>query len=221
MGDEEDMLAAVKGNDTAKVKELLAQDPNLILTKTPDGSLLLTAAFHGARDVMRALLPRFPHMNIHEASSVGDAQRLQRILEDDPALVNAPHQQGFSPLGLAAVFGHKAALQVLLARGAEVDAVDKSQFANTPLDAAVAANHLEVVKILLQNHASVNVRAAAGHTPLHKAAMNGNLEIAKLLLEGGADVTARNDEGKTPLQCAAEKGHEEVWALLRQPGATG
>ena len=221
MGDEEDMVAAVKGNDTAKVKELLAKDPNLILKKTPDGSLLLTAVFHGARDVMRALLPRFPQMNIHEASSVGDAQRLQRILEEDPALVNAPNHDGFSPLGLAAFFGHKAAVQVLLARGAEVDTVDKSRFANAPLDAAVAANHIEVVKVLLQNHASVNVRSTGGFTPLHKAALNGNLEIAKLLLDHGADSTAGNDEGKSPLQCAAEKGHEEVWALLRDRKAKG
>jgi ankyrin repeat protein len=135
--------------------------------------------------------------------------------------VNATHPQGFSPLGLAAFFGHKSAVQVLVARGAEVDAVDKSRFANTPLDAAVAANHLEVVKVLLQNHASANVRSAGGFTPLHKAAMNGSLEITKLLLDQGADVTARDDAGKTPLQYAAEKGHEEVWALLRERGATG
>src|SRR2546422_8602398 len=169
MGDAEDLLQAVKGNDAAKVKELLANDPNLILTKTPDGSLLLTAVFNGARDVVRAILPRFPQLNIHEASSVGDAQRLQRILEEDPALVNAPHAQGFAPLGLAAFFGHKSAVQVLVARGAEVDAVDKSVFANTPLDAAGAANHLEVVKILRQNPASVNLPAAAGPPPRHKA----------------------------------------------------
>ena len=209
MGEEEDVVAAVKANDAVKVKELLAANPNLILTKTTDGSLLLTAVFHGARDVMRAILPRFPQLGIHEAASVGDAQRLQRILEEDPALVNAPHPQGFSPLGLAAFFGHKSAVQVLLARGAEVDAVDTSQFANTALDAAVAASHLEVVKVLLQNHASVNVRSAGGTTPLQKAAQNGNLEVCKLLLEKGADLAARDDAGKTP-------GHEEVWALLRQ-----
>ncbi|HTD82053.1 MAG TPA: ankyrin repeat domain-containing protein [Thermoplasmata archaeon] len=221
MGDQDDIVLAVRKNDAAKVKELLAANPNLILTKTPEGSLLLTAVFSGAREVMRALLPRFPQLNVHEASSVGDAQRLQRILEEEPALVNAPHAQGFSPLGLAAFFGHKAAVQVLVARGAEVDALDKSQFANTALDAAVAANHLEVVKILLQNHASANVRAVAGHTPLHKAAMNGNLEIAKLLIEAKADVNATDDAQKTPLAYAEEKGHAEVASLLRTRGATG
>src|SRR2546422_153052 len=79
----------------------------------------------------------------------------------------------------------------------------------------------EVVKVLLQNHASVNVRAAAGHTPLHKAAMNGNVEIAKLLLEGGADVNATDDAGKTPLEYAGEKDHPEVASLLRERGARG
>ena len=48
MGDQDDIVLAVRKNDAAKVKELLAANPNLILTKTPEGSLLLTAVFSGA-----------------------------------------------------------------------------------------------------------------------------------------------------------------------------
>ncbi len=221
MGDAEDLIQAVKKNDVARVKDLLSKDPNLILTKTAEGSLLQTAAYYGAKDAVKALLPRFPQLTIYEACAVGDARRLQHLLDEEPDLVNVPNHDGFTPLGLSAFFGHKAAVQVLLSRGAEVDTVDRSRFANTALDAAVAGDHLEVVAILVNAHASPNVRSAGGHTPLHKAAMNGNREITKLLLDHGADVTAKDDEGKTPLDGAIEKGHPEIAGLLRERGSQG
>jgi len=219
MADTDDLIQAVQKNEAAKVRELLAKDSNLILTKTKDGSLLQTAAYYGAKDVVKTLLPRFPHLTVYEASAVGDAARLRQVLDEEPGLVNAPNHDGFTPLGLAAFFGHKAAVQVLLARGAEVDQTDKSRFANTALDAAVAGDHLEVVKVLLDHHASVNVRSSGGMTPLQKAAQNGNLEVCRLLLEKGADVAARDDAGKTPLGYAIEGKHEAVALLLRERGA--
>ena len=203
MGDAEDIIAAVQKNDVAAVRELLAKDANLVLTKTPAGSLL----------------QRFPQLTVYEASAVGDAQRLRHLLEEQPEKVNVPNQQGFTPLGLSAFFGHKAAVQVLLARGAEVDLIDSSRFANTPLDAAVAANHLEIVQVLLTAHASVNVRSAGGYSPLHKAAQNGNWDLVKLLLDHKADPQATDDAGKTPLDYAVEKGHASVAELLRHPPA--
>ena len=219
MGDAEDLIQAVKKNDVAKVKEFLSKDSSLVLTKTAEGSLLQTAVYYGAKDAVKALLPRFPQMTIYEASAVGDARRLQHILDEEPDLVNATNHDGFTPLGLSAFFGHKAAVQVLLARGAEVDTVDRSRFANTALDAAVAGNHVEVVTVLVNAHASPNVRSAGGYTPLHKAAMNGNREITRLLLDHGADVMAKDDEGKTALDGAVEKGHPDIANLLRERGS--
>lgn len=219
MGDAEDLIQAVQKNDLARAKELLAKDSNLILTKTRDGSLLQTAAYYGSKDVVKALLPRFPQMNIYEACAVGDATRLRHVLDEEPDLANAPNHDGFTPLGLAAFFGHKAAVQVLLSRGAEVDRLDQSRFANTALDAAVAGDRTEVVKFLLEHHASVNVRSAGGATPLQKAAQNGNLEVCRLLLDRGAEIGARDDKGKGPLDYATEAGHEAVAALLRERAA--
>ena len=91
------------------------------------------------------------------------------------------------------------------------------QFA--PVTLADNPSHLEVVKVLLDHHASVNVRSAGGTTPLQKAAQNGNLEVCKLLLEKGADLAARDDAGKTPLAYAIEGKHEAVALLLRERGA--
>lgn len=222
MGDEEDLVAAVKANDAAKVRTVLVRNPFIARAKTPNGTVLLTAKYYGAEDALGALLERVQEdsLNLYEASALGRAARLKTILGQSRLRVNEPNAEGFTPLGLAAFFGHADAVQVLLAYGAAVDQVDKSRFGNTALDAAVAANHADVVRALLAAGASTNVRDAAHYTPLHKAAGNGNLEIARLLLEHGAEVAAVRDGGSTPLADAQAKGHGDVAELLRQHGAS-
>jgi len=61
----------------------------------------------------------------------------------------------------------------------------------TPLHTAAHEGHTEVVKLLLEKNADVNVGCAydSGLTPLHLAAFNGYTEVVKLLLDNNADVT--------------------------------
>ena len=88
----------------------------------------------------------------------------------------------------------------------------------TPLDAAVAHGHLEVVKALLDAGASVAARPNC--TPsLHLAVWNGNLEIATLLLDHGAAVDQPAGLNMTPLHLAAWKGSLPLVTLLLARGA--
>lgn len=220
-GDEEELLAAVKANDAAKVQAVLGRNPFAARMKTENGTALLTAKYYGAEDALRILLEHTPEdrLNLYEASALGRAARLKTILGQSRTRVNEPNPEGFTPLGLAAFFGHGDAVKVLLEHGAVVDQTDRSRFANTALDAAVAANHADVVRILLAAGAPVNVRDSVRMTPLHKAAANGNPEIVRMLLEHGADVTAARDGGNTPLADALAKDRLDVAELLRTRGA--
>ena len=217
MGDEEELLPAVKANDAGKVRAILARNPFLARMKTENGTVVLTAKYYGAEDALAALLERTQEdrLNLYEASALGRSARLKTILGQSRTRVNEPNHEGFTPLGLAAFFGNGDAVKVLLEHGAAVDQTDRSRFANTALDAAVAANHAEVVRILLAAGARVNVRDSVRMTPLHKAAANGNPDIVRMLLEHGADVTAARDGGNTPLADALAKGHPDVAELLR------
>ncbi len=221
MVDEAELLDAVKANDASRVRTILARNPFIARMKTPNGTILLTATYRGAEDALRALLEHVQEdaLNLYEASALGRAGRLKTILGQSRLRVNEPNPEGFTPLGLAAFFGHPDAVKALLEYGAQVDLKDRSRFSNTALDAAVAANHAEVVRALLAAGASVNVRDSVGATPLHKAAQHGNLEIVRMLLERGADVNARREGGKTPLADALDKGHADVAGLLRSRGA--
>jgi ankyrin repeat protein len=217
MSDEEELLAAVQKDEGAKVRTLLDRNPLILRMRTPNGSLVLTAVYHGAANALRVLLERTPEdaLGLHEAAATGNARRLKTILGQSRRRVDAANREGFTPLGLAGFFGHLDAVKVLLENGADVNATSPSRFANTALDAAVAGNHADVVKALLAARGDPNVRSEGDATPLHKAAQHGNLEIVRMLIDAGADPKAVREGGLTPIDDAQKAGHEAVLAFLR------
>ena len=224
MGDEDDLLKAAQKNDLAKAQEILDRHPSLLRMRTPNGTLVLTATFYGAADVVKMLLARTPEdaLNLYEAATVGNARRLKTILGQSRVRVNeSTPEEGFTPLSLAAFFGHPEAVKVLLEYGADVNLKPPSRFANTAVDAAVSGDHADVVRILLAAGANPNVTSEANYTTLHKAAVHGNLDVVRMLLDHGADVHAVRDGGHTPMDDAKEKGHVAIADLLRARGAKG
>jgi ankyrin repeat protein len=212
---QDEIVEAVKADEMPRTQKLLKEDPTLVNTRTAEGSLVLTAAYYGAQNVLKILLDRNPALDIFEAATVGNTNRIQAILEAKPELANAVNHDGYTPLGLASFFGHETAVQSLLERGADINRVHKNREANTALDGAVAANQIGVVRLLLSKGAEVNCRAAGGFTPLHKAAFAGHEEMVRLLLAHGADVQAKDDKNRTPFAIATEKGHADLSDLLR------
>ncbi len=53
-----------------------------------------------------------------------------------------------------------------------------------------AEGHVQVLRLLLQHGADINIRAANGSTPLHWAAQQGRLEVVTELVHSGADIHA-------------------------------
>lgn len=90
----------------------------------------------------------------------------------------------------------------------------------TPLHCAVRGNHLEILKILLENGADVNIKTSSDESALHFAATRGYSDIVKLLLENGAYLEATNKYQRTPLLVAArERGGIETIQTLVEGGA--
>lgn len=61
---------------------------------------------------------------------------------------------------------------------------------STPLHFAAGYNHLEVVKLLLENGADIEAKDKGCLVPLHNACSYGHYEVAELLIKYGADVNA-------------------------------
>ena len=69
----------------------------------------------------------------------------------------------------------------------------------TALHISAANGADDVVRLLLENGASPNVKDLNGNTPLHLAACSGYIPIVTLLLHYGGNISATDANGKTPL----------------------
>lgn len=220
-----EFLESVKSGDVAKVRTFLESRPLLIQACDENGvSALLLATYHGRQEIVDLLLPFKSDLDLFEAAAVGRLDRVMELLEESPPSVNAVSPDGFSPLGLAAFFGHPNVVAYLIERGADVNAASKNPMRVCPLHSALAHRQPEVslaiAEMLVAHGADVNARQAGGWTPLHQAAIHGQVDLATLLLDHGADINAKAENGKTPLALATTGKHKAMTALLRERGAT-
>lgn len=185
---------AVKENDSAKVKRLIKDQPDLVFSKDEDGfTPLHLAAANGSKE-------------------------LSEFLVENRSEVNARDNNGSTPLhqAVTAEGQHNDVAEMLLAHKAVVNTSDKSGL--TPLHYATLANNANAVKLLLSHGADANAKdSVEGNTPLIIAAGKGFKEVAEALLARGADVNVADKMG-TPLTWALHTGHTKMADLLRQHG---
>ena len=155
-----------------------------------------------------------------EACALGLEADVRRELHENSSAVRQVAHDGWTPLHLAAFFGHPETVEALLDAGADVLAVSRNGESNLPINAAAAGPRADrrstIVRLLISRGAPVDGRGSpSGHTPLHEAAFNGDVALLRLLLESGADRRLRSGDGQTALEIANLKGHDEVARLLR------
>jgi ankyrin repeat protein len=214
------LFDAIKAGEFERVKAMLTATPALIDARARTGeSAIITAVYHRQKEIANLLVARGAPLSIFEACAAGEIEHVERLLAAEPARVHAYSHDGWTPLHLAAFFGHAKLTELLLAGGADPGAVSKNHNANTPLHAALAGNHKMAAGLLIGGGADVNAADAAGWRPLHLATHGGNVDVMKQLIAQGADVHAANAEGKTAYGLAQEHNHREAAALLRRHGA--
>jgi ankyrin repeat protein len=211
-----ELFAAIRAGELDRVKALVSADPALVDARTSDGeSAILTAVYHGRKDIANLLVARGATLTLCEACAAGELDRAERLIASGAA-VNAFSHDGWTPLHLAAFFGHVALAELLVAHAADVTARSRNANGNTPLHAALAGNRRMVAGLLVGAGADVNAADAAGWRPLHLAAASNDLETLRALVANGADVNATNNAGMTPLALAEQRNHREAVALLQR-----
>jgi ankyrin repeat protein len=219
MAAEADFWKAVKTGDRTMVEGLLAADPGLATARLDGASAILVAAYYHKSEVAWCLRPHVTEVDIFEACALGDALRVNALLDRDARLANAVADDGFGPLGLACFFGHEPVARMLLAAGARVDQPSSNGMAVMPLHSAAAARSVPIARLLLESGAPVNARQGQGEggfTPLMEASLNGQVDMVELLMRHGADPFMKDDDGKSAADHARAGGHAVLAARLER-----
>lgn len=89
----------------------------------------------------------------------------------------------------------------------------------SPLCSSSQYGHIEIVEVLIEKGAKVNLHDKSGTTALYVASRNGHEEVMDLLLRKGADVNLCNVDGHSPLYAASFNGSKSCVDNLLIKGA--
>jgi ankyrin repeat protein/serine/threonine protein kinase len=245
-------------NHSTQLESLLSEatrpeiDAVLICTNAQGNTPLHVAAQHGSAEVVLSFAGQ-QSTSLQEAMSLanvdgltplllaakeGHVQVAHELLNEVPSGVMQGDEAGNQALHFAAQEGHLPMVELLLARGADVNALNN--FHQTPLHLAATWNEALVVHRLLECGADPVAVDDQGKTPLElarrqdhvelwhamlgsqlrRAAGNGDLLAVMSVLTSGALVDSKNNtSGDTALHVASKNGHVPVLGTLLEYSA--
>lgn len=144
---------------------------------------------------------------IWAAARAGDVKAIERHLANGVSVEAPDPERGGTPLLWAAVTGQSDAMELLIIRGANVNATDRE--GGTALHAAGFLGHDKAVSLLIRSRANVNAANVRGEKPLDGASLDvGTTRYIASLLQ--LDLKEDGLEGRKAA----------ITANLREHGAT-
>ena len=149
--------------------------------------------------------------------------------------------QNMCPIHIAARFGYKEIVEALIENEADIDIKDGE--GNTALATAfncewiervsdfvedffdtksddINTKYEEIIYMLIEKGANVNVEYQRGYTPLMLASIFGDIKMVEILINNGADIDATyGDYGETSLIFSIIYKHIEIASMLIERGA--
>lgn len=198
------------------------------LTSTPIDCLFQHIASGNQKEVERLLSQEDQDKDAvqtmcHPLCFCDDCEKLVSGRLNDPSVVTpfSRDDRGHTPLHVAALCGQASLIDLLVSKGAVVNATD--YHGSTPLHLACQKGYQSVTLLLMHYKASAEVQDNNGNTPLHLACTYGHEDCVKALVYFDVQ-TCRldigNEKGDTPLHIAARWGYQGIIETLLQNGAS-
>ncbi len=144
-----------------------------------------------------------------EGVKVGKTEIIKFML-DSGASPNGKTESPGQPLGFAVQMDNLDTVDLLLARGADPNAIKKGRRAI--ITYAASYGNPEIIRKLIEAKAIVNPEKQ-NWSPLTEAARGNHVEAMKILIKAGANVNAQAQDGWTVLMMAVSYGKERPEAV--------
>merc|ERR1719158_1673163 len=146
----------------------------------------------------------------------GDLERASACLEEvkkwDP-------EYDSDKLFDSATDGKAFIVRALIFRGVDINSVEES-YQQTAIMFAAENGRTQVVQMLIENNASVDMRDSNQWSAMIFASFNGHTQVAQMLIKNSAGVDARDSCQRTALIYASRKGHTQVVQMLIENSAS-
>ncbi|XP_076444536.1 LOW QUALITY PROTEIN: uncharacterized protein LOC143282697 [Babylonia areolata] len=213
MGKDQDLIQAVKDNDTASVAKIIQKLAKTSKTKIIGNNKKLNINFQDG-DGMSAL---------HQASLMGSTDVIKLLVEAG-ASSDLRDNKGMVALHYATWQGRPEPVQALLLKQPPVN--EQALNGETPLHLACQHGHIHVVKLLLSHHADPTICNKDLKTPLDLACEFGRCRVVEQLLKSNlceklledSPTDTLDNSRTTCLHLAAKNGHSDIIRLLIQNG---
>ena len=129
--------------------------------------------------------------------------------------INTVNSSGETSLMLAAKYGHKNVVGLLIEKNARLDFRDNSRGRETAIDKAAKNGHEETVMLLLERTPWAKDKSKA----LINAAVWNQPTVVKIMLDRGIDKEFKDEHGQTALSVASRTGKSRVVEVLLDYGA--
>ncbi len=221
---DEELLLAAETGDLERVKTMLAAKANVDeRDKRPlRGGLtpLMLAAREGHAAIAAALLDAGADLTLKDNLDSNTSEAGFNMMLNEMGVEFAA-SQGFqlhrTALHWAAAAGHAEVAKILLERGAEFSAKDRSRM--TPIMLAAESGSAPILSDLISRGVDVNERGPYKNTPLMFAAEKGHIEAMRVLIAAGTKIDIKNNDGLTALIFAAKRAKPDALAILLEAGA--
>ena len=155
---------------------------------------------------------------LHYSVSHGNFDVVSVLLDSKVANPNILNKAGYTCvmlISLAQITNdtHRAVVRRLFSLG-DVN-VRATQHGQTALMLAVSHGRLDMVQLLVESGADLNIRDEDGSTALMCAAEHGQTDTVKFLIaQPDVDISAKDNDGLTALAVAMEAGHRDLGVVL-------
>ena len=210
--------------DIYRTAQALLDGGGNVLRRDSDGRFCY-AASNGMQDVITLLedeqrqTDHAGNTTLHQACYQNQSEVAEALIREGRVDLNAPNDEGDTPLLMACQNQNVYLVEILLKAGAAPNQKMLDGF--SPLHYAALGGNYAIARALLMGGADSNLRNLDGETPLILAAREGYNDMTALLIENGADVNLVDNLQQSALYYATENGFTEIVEQLLMAGAEG